>query len=58
MKKRDIGREILDGIKIIKKGQAYLRKRTVQKAIDSFGSWEESSVEIVNKLRSYNNSNQ
>lgn len=32
----------------------YLRKMTVKKAIDSFGSWEEreeSSVEIVNKIR-------
>lgn len=32
----------------------YLRKRAVKKAIDSFGSWkerEESSVEIVNKIR-------
>lgn len=33
----------------------YLRKRAVKKAIDSFGAWEkreESSVEIVNKIRS------
>lgn len=33
----------------------YLRKRAVEKAIDSFGAWEEreeSSVEIVNKIRS------
>ena len=32
----------------------YLRKKTVKKAIDSFGSWEEreeSSVEIVNRIR-------
>lgn len=32
----------------------YLRKKAVKKAIDSFGSWEEreeSSVEIVNKIR-------
>lgn len=32
-----------------------LRKKTVQKAIDSFGAWEEreeSSIEIVNNLRS------
>lgn len=32
----------------------YLRKKTVKKAIDSFGAWEEreeSSVKIVNKIR-------
>lgn len=32
----------------------YLRKRAVKKALDSFGSWadrEESSIEIVNKMR-------
>ncbi|MDO8444945.1 MAG: type II toxin-antitoxin system CcdA family antitoxin [Deltaproteobacteria bacterium] len=32
----------------------YLRKKAVKKAIDSFGAWEEreeSSVEIVNKIR-------
>jgi post-segregation antitoxin (ccd killing protein) len=33
----------------------YLRKRNVKKAINSFGKWEkreESSIEIVNKIRS------
>lgn len=35
----------------------YLRKKAVKKAIDSFGAWEEreeSSVEIVNKIRADN----
>lgn len=33
----------------------YLRKKAVKKAINSFGKWEEreeSSIEIVNKMRS------